>query len=140
MCPLSNVCGLIVRAWINHAFVLQLLSSQDALDKGDFKGELSNVPRLSAIIVTAQEVAAGLAYLHKHNVVHGDLSAFNVLLTSSAATATAADRGFAVKLADFGEEGREIVRQYVLLMYAANDEGLKKLYHIALRCHVASRP
>jgi len=36
---------------------------------------------LAAVLATAAEIASGMAHLHRHGVVHGDLSAYNVLLT-----------------------------------------------------------
>lgn len=36
---------------------------------------------LFKVMVTAAEVAAGMFTLHKADVVHGDLSPYNVLLT-----------------------------------------------------------
>lgn len=38
---------------------------------------------LEAIYATAREIAAGMAYLHADNVLHGDLTAGNILLTAS---------------------------------------------------------
>ena len=54
---------------------------------------------LVAINNTAREIAAGMAYLHGMDILHGDLTAGNILLSS----ADAADaRGFTAKVADFG--------------------------------------
>lgn len=36
---------------------------------------------LVKVVVTAAEVAAGMYTLHKADIVHGDLSPYNVLLT-----------------------------------------------------------
>lgn len=36
---------------------------------------------LAKVVVTAAEVAAGMYTLHKADVVHGDLSPYNVLLS-----------------------------------------------------------
>ena len=38
---------------------------------------------LAAILATAREIAAGMAYLHADNILHGDLTAGNILLISS---------------------------------------------------------
>lgn len=38
---------------------------------------------LEAILATAREIAAGMAYLHADNILHGDLTAGNILLVSS---------------------------------------------------------
>ncbi len=49
---------------------------------------------IEAILATAKEIAAGMAYLHADNVLHGDLTAGNILLTCS----TKDTRGFTVKV------------------------------------------
>lgn len=51
-----------------------------------------------AILATAKEVAAGMAYLHADHILHGDLTAGNILLTASVKDA----RQFVTKIADFG--------------------------------------
>lgn len=38
---------------------------------------------LASITATAREIAAGMAYLHADNILHGDLTAGNILLVSS---------------------------------------------------------
>ncbi len=38
---------------------------------------------LESIVSTAREIAAGMAYLHADNILHGDLTAGNILLVSS---------------------------------------------------------
>ncbi len=69
------------------------------------RGWLRDVPSLTqgrvsmaAVVQTAFEVASALLYLHSHDIVHGDLSAYNVLLTTSGTTATSAKRGFVAKV------------------------------------------
>ncbi len=52
-----------------------------------------------AIHNTAREIAAGMAYLHNMDILHGDLTAGNILLSSTGAKDA---RGFAAKIADFG--------------------------------------
>jgi len=47
---------------------------------------------------TALEIAAALAYLHGLNLLHGDLTGGNILLSSSHVN----ERGFCAKVADFG--------------------------------------
>jgi serine/threonine protein kinase len=47
---------------------------------------------------TLQEIAAAMQYLHSHDIVHGDLTGGNVLLTSSDKDG----RGFTAKVVDFG--------------------------------------
>ena len=59
--------------------------------------EKPRVPNVPAIEATAYEIAAAMRYLHRHNILHGDLTAGNVLLT----TVTAAPdnpRGFSAKV------------------------------------------
>jgi serine/threonine protein kinase len=51
-----------------------------------------------ALVETAIDVARAMAHLHKHNIVHSDLKARNVLLRSDAHD----PRGFTAKVADFG--------------------------------------
>lgn len=46
----------------------------------------------------ADEVATALHYLHSHGIVHGDLSAWNVLLTSTGPGAAEGSRGFTAKV------------------------------------------
>jgi tRNA A-37 threonylcarbamoyl transferase component Bud32 len=38
---------------------------------------------VEAILMTAREIAAGMSYLHGDNILHGDLTAGNILLLSS---------------------------------------------------------
>lgn len=47
---------------------------------------------------TALDVARAMTHLHKHNIVHSDLKARNVLLRSDMQD----PRGFTAKVADFG--------------------------------------
>lgn len=61
---------------------------QEAIDRGWLRTERSALqggPCLPAVVATATEVAYALAYLHSHNVVHGDLSSWNVMLCSGGA-------------------------------------------------------
>ena len=58
----------------------------DGIDRGLFRREPSNVtgaPDFARIMAAAADVAAGLAYLHQHNVLHGDVTGGNVLLKST---------------------------------------------------------
>ncbi len=50
------------------------------------------------LVETALDVARAMAHLHKHNIVHSDLKARNVLLRSDGQD----PRGFTAKVADFG--------------------------------------
>ncbi len=76
---------------------------QDALDLGWLLTQRSRAlaqPHLPAVLHTAAEIAAGLAALHAADVVHGDLSAFNVMLSSHGSGALAGGRGFVAKVGD----------------------------------------
>ena len=60
---------------------------QDAVDRGWLCTEPSytaGTPDEVSVLLTAREIASAMAFLHASNIVHGDLSAFNVLLTSAA--------------------------------------------------------
>ena len=47
---------------------------QDAIDKGRFRDMADNgAPQMDQILETGLEVARGMAYLHQHDIVHGDL-------------------------------------------------------------------
>ncbi|CAL5218507.1 g194 [Coccomyxa viridis] len=83
---------------------------QDAVDRGVFvmhrgaqavangaaTGE--NMCNVRSVRETAKEIASALAYLHSLNILHGDLSGGNILLTSS----NKDPRKFTCKVADFG--------------------------------------
>lgn len=71
----------------------------DALDRGYLRNtpELSAAPSFSIILATALDIASALRYLHEENIVHGDLSGNNVMLSSSPNS-----RGFLALLTDFG--------------------------------------
>lgn len=91
---------------------------QDAVDRGAFSSDPT------AALLTAREVAAAMAHLHRAGVLHADLSAWNVLLASSEATALDR-RGFSARVADFGlarAVGRaagELTASYGTLSHAA---------------------
>eukprot|EP00798_Chlamydomonas_sp_ICE-L_P002176 gene2176-12166_t len=48
------------------------------------------------------ELASALQYLHSKDVVHGDLSGWNCMLSSSGSTSHVGGRNFVAKIADFG--------------------------------------
>jgi serine/threonine protein kinase len=104
-------------------------SLQEAIDDGRLRTSRdprSGQPDLPAIVACAAEIAAGMAHLHsapEGGVVHGDLSAYNVLLSSpsssdssdsASSSAVAASgggggdaaalggRGYTCKIADLG--------------------------------------
>lgn len=54
---------------------------QDAIDRGWLRESPGGPVSLVKVVVTATEVAAGMASLHRADVVHGDLSPYNVLLS-----------------------------------------------------------
>lgn len=55
-------------------------------------------PNLIFILQTLQEISAAMEYLHSHDIVHGDLTGGNVLITTSDKDG----RGFTAKVVDFG--------------------------------------
>jgi hypothetical protein len=57
-------------------------------------------PNIPAIEATAYEIAAAMRYLHHHNILHGDLTAGNVLLTT-VNPAPDNPRGFCAKVPPF---------------------------------------
>ncbi|GFR52415.1 hypothetical protein Agub_g14987 [Astrephomene gubernaculifera] len=61
-------------------------------------GRYGVLEALRAMVQTAKELALGMAFLHVHNIVHGDLKPGNVLLKGSRQD----KRGFVVKISDFG--------------------------------------
>lgn len=70
---------------------------QDGIDRGWFRTNRSAIhglPDIMPILATAREVASGMAHLHSMNILHGDLTSLNVLLTSSDID----NRGFIAKV------------------------------------------
>ncbi|KAJ7895947.1 kinase-like domain-containing protein [Mycena olivaceomarginata] len=53
------------------------------MDKGDLKNFLDNAPFDINRLALITDVATGLEYLHRNNVVHGDLKTANILVTPS---------------------------------------------------------
>lgn len=49
---------------------------QEAVDRGIFRQRRSPtaLPDVPVILATAQEVASGMAFLHEHGIIHGDLA------------------------------------------------------------------
>ena len=70
---------------------------------GLFHEELKNaakhdrVPKMMVILETARDIAAGLEHVHGHHILHGDLTAGNVLLASLPAGSTG-PRAFTAKV------------------------------------------
>ena len=69
---------------------------QEASEKGWFR--VDGVIQLPSILAVAHDIAQGLAFLHKLDVAHGDLTGGNVLLAKDETTKT----GLVAKVADFG--------------------------------------
>eukprot|EP00878_Enallax_costatus_P031151 GHUV01034037.1.p1 GENE.GHUV01034037.1~~GHUV01034037.1.p1 ORF type:complete len:246 (-),score=43.52 GHUV01034037.1:207-944(-) len=69
----------------------------DGVTKGWFRKQGSRFePDLKAILPTAREIAGALSYLHSKNILHGDLTGSNVLLTVTAE----GSRGWMAKVGD----------------------------------------
>ena len=68
---------------------------QDAIERGWLRAA---GPHLPAVLHTALEVARGLGALHAAGVVHGDVSAYNVMLACEGCEALAGGRGFVAKV------------------------------------------
>jgi serine/threonine protein kinase len=72
-----------------------------AIERGAFLTQPSSQygqPNLISVLQTLQEIAAALQYLHRNDVLHGDLTGGNVLLTASDKDT----RSFTAKVVDFG--------------------------------------
>lgn len=96
----SQIGGQLTEVWLISEFCNRgpLLT---AIERGAFLTQPSaqyGQPNLIAVLQTLQEIAAAMHYLHGHDIVHGDLTGGNVLLTSFDKDA----RGFTAKVVDFG--------------------------------------
>ncbi len=78
--------------------------SQDAIERGWLR---ATGPHLPAVLHTALEVARGLGALHAADVVHGDLSAYNVMLACEGCEALAGGRGFVAKVRGLQGAGQQ---------------------------------
>ena len=63
---------------------------QDAIDRGAFHETAQAleqpVPKMAVIVGTARDIASAMAFLHSHNILHGDLTAGNILCASKSPT------------------------------------------------------
>lgn len=84
-----------------------LLLLQDAVDRGWLREGPAGPVSTLKLLATAAEIAAGMLHLHSQGIVHGDLSGFNVLLSSADPSAAVGQRGFVAKVADFGEAAQQ---------------------------------
>ncbi|KAF5842686.1 kinase-like domain-containing protein [Dunaliella salina] len=78
-------------------------SLQDAIDRGWLRQNvqvLNSPPNLTDVIATSLEIVSALQFMHSQDIVHGDLSAWNVMLTSLVKGNDS--RGWVSKVADFG--------------------------------------
>merc|ERR1712130_716865 len=74
-----------------------------AIHNGEYynlSSSFERVPDLQAILATAIEIASGLAYMHCKGIVHGDLTAHNILLQSTFGKGRSSKK--IAKIADFG--------------------------------------
>ena len=72
-------------------------SLSTTLQSGFLNYEKGTVPDLRAVLEIALDIARGMAYLHQHSLVHGDLSSNNVLFCLAENY-----RGYTAKVTDFG--------------------------------------
>jgi serine/threonine protein kinase len=75
-----------------------------------FQGVAPYAPNIPAILATAREVASAMAYLHSKQMLHGDLTGNNVLLTSAPSEA----RGFTAKVCAVARTGAVAVSACLL--------------------------
>jgi len=103
MCPKVNIpahAGIvdwklyIVQEYCNAGSVRQVLDQKLLLEPDTGRASLQTVVQI------AMDSARGMAHLHKHNIVHGDLSTKNILLKKDAEDAIGTPG--TAKIADFG--------------------------------------
>mmetsp|Transcript_14760 Transcript_14760/g.44574 ORF Transcript_14760/g.44574 Transcript_14760/m.44574 type:complete len:866 (+) Transcript_14760:431-3028(+) len=75
---------------------------QSGIDKGFFRMQRTcrppSEPNLAVVMATAIQLADALSYLHSRDIIHGDLTGGNILLTHD----DEQPHGFSCKVADFG--------------------------------------
>ncbi|KAG2451229.1 hypothetical protein HYH02_003836 [Chlamydomonas schloesseri] len=69
-----------------------------AVDQGYFKGARGGLPNMPFLLAIALDVALGVQHVHSKGVVHGDVTASNVLLQAQPSR----PQGCIAKVADFG--------------------------------------
>jgi len=77
----------------------QLGSLLRSLKRGQFVDLSSHAPNMDAIVEVALQVARGMQHIHRHNIVHGDLTTRNVLLQHDS---SGLQRTPIAKVSDFG--------------------------------------
>ncbi|PSC70418.1 Serine threonine-kinase CTR1 [Micractinium conductrix] len=93
-CNRGSLLDAIDRGLLHHPRTAAAASSSPAAGGPP----CSSGPNLPAILAAAEEIAGVLTYLHANDVIHGDLTPSNVLLTSAAKD----PRRWVCKVADFG--------------------------------------
>ncbi|KAG2491887.1 hypothetical protein HYH03_009839 [Edaphochlamys debaryana] len=73
-------------------------SLRHAIEARSFLSPSTGTPQMEWVLQMSREVAAGLQYLHEHNIIHGDLNPANVLLKKDDTSVL----GYTAKIADFG--------------------------------------
>lgn len=113
--PLRPGEGLFARRLSAIRYLCLLVTcaspAQDALDRGWLRTSAdieTSQPKLEAVLATGIEIASALSFLHAKDIVHGDLSAWNVMLGTSGPTAAIGGRNFVAKV---GKEGGSITQQ-----------------------------
>lgn len=81
---------------------------QDAVDRGWLRVNRTtgasvavgpgSEANMRAVLSTAREMASALSFLHARGIVHGDLSAWNVMLCTTGVGANDGGRGFIAKV------------------------------------------
>lgn len=112
--------GYVAKQWKQTWLIMEYAdrgSLQEALDRGWLcldRSDVSKGANMTAVMATALEVASAIRFLHSSEVVHGDLSGWNIMLCSNGSTAATGGRSFVAKVADFGlarslEVGAEVM-------------------------------
>ncbi|KAL6751941.1 mixed lineage protein kinase [Haematococcus lacustris] len=119
----SNACSTVVsssnsmrQTWMIMEFC-DKGCVQDAVDRGWLRTNpdcMKSEPHMPAVIATAMEIASAMRYLHSLDIVHGDLTGWNVMLSSSGPGTSVGNRGFVAKVADFGMARAMDVRDRIM--------------------------